>query len=616
VRFAAGHCLNFTSRPVQNKNWKLTLAWLALTLGVANQCAAATAGVPSSSASVRPNIVVLVADDWGFTDVGAFGGEIATPHIDALAMRGTRFTNFHAAASCSPTRSMLLTGVDNHLNGVGNLREAMPREHLGKPGYLGSMSQNVVTVATLLQDSGYRTYITGKWNVGSELHNLPNRRGFDRSIVQGDTGSDNWVPTQRYLPHAATVEWFEDGKPANMPAEFYSSTYFVDRMLAYLKNDEVTAKGKPFFAYLGFQANHVPIQAPQAFIDKYRGKYQEGWDTLREQRRKSAAALGLIPPDTRMVRMATTGDWNALSEQDKLYQQRQMEIYAAMADAMDHEVGRFVAHLKSTGEYDNTVFVFLSDNGAEGSDYKDAQPWLWTQYSQSIDRLGGKGGYGIPGPSWASASVSPLAGYKFYAAEGGIRVPMIIAGVPGGRGNQIAQALTHVTDIPPTLLELAAVPHPGKQYLGQAIEPMTGKSLVSLVKGDTRSVRTADEPLGYELSGNKALFKGDYKLAKNDPPVGDGQWHLYDIQRDPGETHDLQSELPERFKAMQHDYLAYEKAHGVLPMPSGYSPSHAVLINGIYNYWLPTYGPAGMVLGALLISIVMLLKRKRSALIP
>jgi arylsulfatase A-like enzyme len=615
LRLGAGHGLNFTSRPFQNIDWKWLLACITLLLGLASQAFAATPPVarPTASSAVRPNIVVLVADDWGFTDLGAFGGEIATPHIDALALRGTRFTNFHAAASCSPTRSMLLTGVDNHLNGVGNLREAMPREHLGRPGYLGSLSKNVVTVATLLQDSGYRTYITGKWNVGSEPHNLPNRRGFDRSIIQGDTGSDNWVPTQRYLPHSAAVEWFEDGKPANMPAEFYSSTYFVDRMLGYLKADAATGKDKPFFAYLGFQANHVPIQAPPAFIDKYRGKYRDGWDALREQRLKSAAALGLIPSDTRMVRMQTTGDWSALSDKDKLYQQRQMEIYAAMAEAMDHEVGRFIDHLKATGEYDNTVFVFLSDNGAEGSDYRDAQPWLWTQYSQDINRLGGKGAYGIPGPSWASASVSPLSGYKFYAGEGGIRVPMLIAGVAGGLSNQIAQALTHVTDIPPTLLELASIPVPGTQYRGQTIEPITGKSLVALVKGDTRGVRSQDEPLGYELSGNKALFRGDLKLAKNDPPVGDGQWHLYDIRKDPGETQDLQGEMPAQFAAMQQDYLTYEKSHGVLPMPAGYSPSGAVLINGIFNYWLPAYGPAGLVLTVLLICIALLSKRKRSA---
>ncbi|MDO8283647.1 MAG: arylsulfatase [Rhodoferax sp.] len=588
----------------------IATAWCA---GILSAHAASVASQATRGAAVRPNIVVLVADDWGFTDVGSFGGEIDTPNIDALAHRGTRFTNFHAAASCSPTRSMLLTGVDNHRNGVGNLREAMPREHLGKSGYLGSLSQNVVTVATLLQDSGYRTYITGKWNVGSESHNLPNRRGFDRSIIQGDTGSDNWVPTQRYLPHSATVEWFEDGKPATMPAEYYSSTYFVDRMIGYLKANDTADSSKPFFAYVGFQANHVPIQAPKAFVDKYRGRYKGGWDALREQRRKSAAALGIIPADSTTVRMGTTADWNALSESDQLYQQREMEIYAAMADAMDHEVGRLIAHLKASGEYDNTVFVFLSDNGAEGSDYRDAQPWLWTQYSQDINRLGGKGAYGIPGPGWASASVSPLTGYKFYAAEGGIRVPMVIAGVAGGRSNQIAKALTHVTDIPPTLLEIAAVPLPGTQYRGRAIEPITGKSLVSLVKGETGIVRTADEPLGYELSGNKALFKGDLKLSRNDPPVGDGLWHLYDVQKDPGETHDLQREMPERFASMQRDYRAYEKAHGVLPMPSGYTPSRAVLINGMYNYWLPTYGAAGLVLFVLLSSVVVLLKKKRTA---
>lgn len=594
-------------------------AFVGLAFGLLNLSvrAAPSAPLPPGSGagggSGRPNIVVLVADDWGFTDLGAFGGEIATPHIDALARRGTRFTNFHAAASCSPTRSMLLTGVDNHLNGVGNLREAMPREHLGRPGYLGSLSHNVVTLATLLQDSGYRTYITGKWNVGSEPHNLPHRRGFDRSIIQGDTGSDNWVPSQRYLPHSASVEWFEDGKPATMPAEFYSSTYFVDRMLAYMQADTKPRSTQPFFAYLGFQANHVPIQAPKAFVDKYRGKYRDGWDALREQRRKRAIALGIIPPDTRMVRMGTTGDWDALSDKDQIYQQRQMEIYAAMAEAMDHEVGRLLDYLKATGDYDNTVFVFLSDNGAEGSDYRDAQPWLWTQYSQHIDRLGGKGGYGIPGPSWASASVSPLVGYKFYAAEGGIRVPMVISGVAGGRDNQIAHALTHVTDISPTLLELAGVPLPGVNYRGQAIEPITGRSLVSLVRGETEQVRTQDEPLGYELSGNKALFKGDLKLSKNDPPVGDGQWHLYDIRRDPGETHDLQLEMPERFASMQQDYLAYEKTRGVLPMPAGYSPSGAVLINGIMNYWLPSCGPAGLVLMVLLASIYWLTKgNKRS----
>ncbi len=243
-----------------------------------------TAGITALAATpARPNIMVLVADDWGFTDVGAFGGEIATPNIDALARQGVRFSNFHVAASCAPTRSMLLTGVDNHRNGVGNLTETMPQAHLGKPGYLGSLNTRVVTVATLLQDNGYRTAIAGKWNVGTEPYNLPNRRGFDRSLIQGDTGSDNWEPNQRYLPHTDRVHWFEDGQPAVMPQTYYSSEFFVDKAIGYLRDG--AGSGKPFFAYVGFQANHVPLQAPRAFIDKYKGRYKDGWTALRQARR-------------------------------------------------------------------------------------------------------------------------------------------------------------------------------------------------------------------------------------------------------------------------------------------------------------------------------------------
>lgn len=550
-------------------------------------------GLAGAASSPRPNIVLLLADDWGFTDVGAFGGEIATPNLDELARRGMRFSNFHVAASCSPTRSMLLTGVDNHRNGIGNLREAMPQAHLGQPGYRGSLQNNVVTVATLLKDSGYRTYVTGKWNVGSEPHNRPDQRGFDRSIVQGDTGSDNWEPRKRYLPHTAKVDWFEDGKDAVMPDDFYSTEFFVDKALDYINSG--AKSNKPFFAYIGFQANHVPVQAPQGYIDKYKGRYAQGWTALRNERRDKAAALGLIPQGTPMQTMSTTLDWDRLSEKDKLHQARQMEVYAAMADAMDHHVGRLVTHLKETGQYDNTVFVFLSDNGAEGSDYAEAQIWLKTQYSQATDKLGAKGAYGIPGPSWASASVSPLNTYKFYAGEGGIRVPLIISGVAGMTQNGIHHNLAHVNDIVPTLLDLAQVPKPGESYQGRTIEPLQGASLLPVLLGTAQRVHAADKPIGYELSGNLALFKGDLKLVKNSTPLGDGQWRLFDIVKDPGETQDLQRQLPDVFKVMQADYAAYASTNGVLPMPEGYSPTRQVLINSIFNYWIPAYKTLGLV---------------------
>ena len=534
---------------------------------------------------------MLVADDWGFTDVGAFGGEISTPNLDELARRGVRFSNFHVAASCSPTRAMLLTGVDNHRNGHGNLRETMPGAHLGQPGYEATLKPNVVTVATLLQAGGYRTSVVGKWNVGNEPRNLPDQRGFDRSFVMGDTGSDNWEPEKRYLPHAARVNWFENGKAPVLPKRFYSSTFFVDKTLEYLRAE--APGGKPFFAYLGFQANHVPVQAPQAFIDKYRGRYDGGWTALREARRARAAELGLVPIDTAMVTMGSTLDWATLSAQDKQYQARLMEVYAAMAEALDHEVGRLIAHLKSTGEYDNTVFVFLSDNGPEGSDYQEADLWLRFNYNRDLDRLGGPGAYIVPGPSWSSASASPLSTFKFYAGEGGIRSPMIISGTAVAGPNQIHAGLTHVTDIVPTLLDLAQVQRPGSTYQGQSIEALTGRSLLPVLADPNTRVRSSDEALGYELAGSKALFRGDLKLVLNHPPVGDGQWHLYDLRADPGETKDLQTTLPAQFNALQADYATWAKANGVLPMPEGYNPVKQVMINTFVNYWIPTFWPHG-----------------------
>ena len=563
-----------------------------------NTCMAALAAmllVSSFSAwAKRPNLVVMLADDWGYSDVGAFGSEIHTPHLNQLAQNGTRFSNFHVSASCSPTRSMLLTGVDNHLNGVGNMRETIPQSHVGRAGYLSVLNNRVVTVATLLQDSGYRTYVAGKWHVGKEPHNLPPARGFDRSLVMGDSGSDNWETGKLYLDLTDKVYWYENGQEAKMPKEFYSSEFYISKTLDYLKTD--AKSDKPFFAYVAFQANHIPLQAPQEFIDKYKGKYDQGWDVLRQERRNKAIELGLLPANTPMAALPSTHiAWDSLSPADKAYHARRMEVYAAMAEAMDHHIGRLMAHLKDTGEYDNTVFVFLSDNGAEASDpYALAvgRWWLDQHYNRDIDKLGSKGAYSIIGPQWASAATSPLSTYKFYAGEGGIRVPLIISGVPSKRKDdkpRIHHSLTHVNDIVPTLLDLAQVQHPGSSYKGQSIYPLSGHSLLPVISGNAIRVRSPDEILGYELSGNSALFKGDYKLVSNLAPVGDGKWHLYNIMTDPGETKDLQLKLPELFQSMQADYAKWAKANGVLTMPEGYDPIQQVIINSlVFVYW-PRY---------------------------
>lgn len=291
-----------------------------------------------------------------------------------------------------------------------------------------------------------------------------------------------------------------------------------------------------------------------------------------------------------------------------------MEVYAGMADAMDHEVGRLVDYLRKSGQYDNTVFLFLSDNGAEASDpyaVRSGQLWLDWQYDRSLERLGSKGAYAIIGPSWASAAASPLSTYKFYAGEGGLRVPLIIAGVAGAATNQIQHSFAHVTDLAPTLLALAGLQPPAGQYQGRQVEPMIGRSLLGVLQGQTPSTHPPEQPIGYELSGNAVIFKGDYKLVKNIPPVGDDRWHLYDIRQDPGEVHDLQQQMPERFIAMQADYAAYADANGVLPMPAGYDPISQVQINALVNVFLPLLLKPALLLAALIAGGVWYRRRRR-----
>ncbi len=540
-----------------------------------------------AGARTPPNIVVLVADDWGFTDVGAFGSEIATPHLDALAKRGAKFSNFHVASVCSPTRAMLLTGVDNHRNGVGNMPETMPPEHAGKPGYDGVLNDRTVTLATMLRDNGYHTYITGKWHLGKTPDKLPGQRGFERSFIQADSGSDNWE-NRTYMMLYDKAYWFEQGKEVRLPQDFYSSRFFVDKAIDYIASG--SSDGKPFFAYIGFQANHIPLQAPQAFVDKYRGRYDGGWPALRKERRDRAVALGLIPPGAPMAALANTVDWSTLGPQARQQHAQHMEVYAGMAEAMDFEIGRLVAHLKSSGQYDNTVFVFLSDNGSDPADPLNipfSKTWVRMNYVTAAAALGGKGTFSANGPSWASATVSPLHGYKYFAGEGGLRVPLIVSGAPGMAADRTFSALAHVNDIVPTLLEVAGIqPHDGT-YRGQNVERMAGHSMLPLMRGQAASIRPADEPLGYELAGSAALFKGDFKLVRNIAPLGDGQWRLYDLKSDPGEVNDLGRAQPDRFRTMLSDYADYARANGVLPIPDGFDLQKTALRFAVTHFVVP-----------------------------
>ncbi len=538
----------------------------------------------------RPNIVLILADDLGYTDLGSFGGEISTPTLDSLAAEGIRFTNYHTAANCAPARAMLLTGVSSHRAGVANIIEMIPPEQRDHPAYQGELGNNVVTVSTLLESAGYNTYMAGKWHLGHTKDKLPSRRGFQRTVALADSGADNWEQ-KPYLPIYETANWFADGERIALPEDFYSSRFLVDKMIEFIQSDQPQngSRQSPFFAYLPFQAVHIPVQAPQEFIDRYEGRYLEGWAKLREERHKRAIKLGIVLPGVPAVTMHTTRDWNALSDEDKRFEAKRMAVYAAMVEAMDFHIARLVQYLRETGEFDNTIFIFTSDNGSEPSgpdalNTTRARFQLARQdYTADYETLGLKGSFVNLGPSFASASASPLAYYKFYAGEGGLRVPLIIAGKPLAAQPDINRAFTYVKDIAPTILSLAGVEQPGGRYAGKPVEPITGKDLTPLLKGETANVYGEDEAVGYELAGQGVLFLGSYKLVMTRGPVGDDKWRLFDIANDPGETQDLSSQQAQRFQHMLNLYQRYKRENGVLDPPQGYNHIRQVALNTVYD---------------------------------
>ncbi len=561
----------------------------------------------------RPNIVVLIGDDVGFSDLGSYGGEISTPHLDQLAAQGVRFSNFHVTASCSPSRSILATGVDHHRNGLGNMAIVMPPEQRGQPGYEGVLNDHVVTLPELLRDAGYHSYHVGKWHLGYEGRKLPVYRGYERSIALADTGADNWEQ-RSYLPTYDKAHWFADGREHHLPDDFYSSKYFVDKAIEFIEADR--KDHRPFFLQLGFQAVHMPLQAPREFTAKYHETYSGGWDALREARRERAIAAGVVPPGVAMARMPTTLDWSALDPDERSAMARRMAVYAGMLDAMDHHIGRLMAYLKQIGEFDNTVFVFLSDNGPEPTDPASnllVRLWILYNYDTDLETLGEKGSYAFYGPSWASASAAPGMFYKFWAGEGGLRVPLIVSWPKALQQGVVHQEFAHLLDLVPTLLDLAGVAHPGTRYRERDVHPLDGRSLLPVLQGRAERSHPPDQAIGYELGGNAALFKGPHKLMRNREPVGDGQWHLYDIMRDPGETRDLRELLPQRFDELLADYRAYEADYGVLPMPEGYFYQDEVRRNYRENVLRPRLraaAPYALVILLSLTAALMLLRRR------
>ncbi len=515
----------------------------------------------------RPNILLIMADDMGYTDIRNFGGEIQTPHIDVLAKEGVKFSNFHTSVSCSPTRSMLMTGTDNHIAGLGNMGELITPEQKGKPGYEGHLNDRVVTLAEVLRDGGYHTYLAGKWHLGDEPEHLPHARGFERSFSMLQGGASHWSDMAGLQAATQPVAKYSmNGKELHeLSKDFYSSRSYADFLINAIRENR--GDGKPFLAYFAPTAAHDPIHVPEPWLSKYRGQYDDGYKALKTRRIAGAKQMGLIPESAPAPALhPKTKPWDSLSSEEKALESRTMEAYAGMIENMDYHIGRVINFLKDIGEYDNTIIIFTSDNGPNpwySEEYPSNAGSEWMKnFDNSLDNIGRPGSFVGIGIGWACASAGPLDYFKLTVGEGGIRTPLIIAG-PGVKGARQVDSFAYVTDIMPTILEIAKLEHPEK-YRGRNVKPMRGRSLAGVTSGTQQDTYAKDAVIGGEMINGKWMRKGDYKavlVAKN---FGPGTWKLYNVTEDPGETRDLSKEQPAILKELKAAWDQYAKDVGVV----------------------------------------------------
>jgi arylsulfatase len=534
------------------------------------------AGALAEETPRRPNIVIILGDDLGFADLGAFGSEIKTPNLDSLANDGVRFTNFYTHASCSPTRSMLLSGVDTHFNGLGNMDEWTAPNQRGIPGYEGYLNKQVATLPQLLKDAGYHTYMVGKWHMGKAPDQIPAARGFERDFSLLDGAGSYWDMTN--VTGASPLSVFtEDGRYlTELPKDYYATKTYTDKLIGFIEANR--SDGKPFFAYVSHQAPHDPFHLPREWRTRHVGAYDKGWDAVRQERLQRQIELGITPAGTQLAeRMWFIPDPVVLAPASKAILGKKMELYAGMVENLDFHVGRLIDYLKKIGEYDNTIFIVFGDNGAEGTDLfkmiagsPGTRDFLYAaiKWSQTHPNAwGDPGSYVGYGPMWAQVSMTPFSQYKGWMAEGGIRNALIVSGPPVKRPKgSINRGLMHVADLMPTLLEIAGASYP-KSVNGQEPPALAGKSWGPVLAGQAETPRTDQDYLAWEIFGNRAVRQGEWKIRWQFKPLGKEQWELFNLTTDPAERNDLAAEYPDMVKALVALWDRYAKENNVI-LPS------------------------------------------------
>ncbi len=512
-----------------------------IVLGGLQACSSSDPVTPGDS---RPNILFIVADDIGFTDLGAFGSEISTPNLDRLAHEGLRLNNLHAASACRGTRLMLMASA-------GAVAANHPMPEAARGGVLGL---DYATIPELLQDAGYATYATGKWDLGNIDGYTAAARGFDRSFVQLG-GSASYFA--EYLM-SDVLGYEEDGRSvglADLRDDFYATEHYTDKMLEYLRSTE---DGTPWFAYMPYTAPHWPLQLPEDWLDRYAGRYDAGYDVLREQRYERAVEAGVLPAGASLVGFEpVTEPWSNLGPNEQRRYARAQEIYAGMVEFLDMSVGRVIDYLEESGQLDNTVIVFTADHGASAGEHgvetgrvpsTGGGPTVPDHIDNSLENFGRPGSFIDHGRGFGEAATAPFKYQKGSISEGGLRAAAFVRYPTAISGGGVSNAFMSMMDILPTFMDIAGTEHPGAgPYKDREINAIVGRSAWPHLTGKASTVHAPTDAAGWTGGGGGALIRGGYKII-NRPPLGGmgtAPWRLYNLETDPGETRDIAEDYPE-----------------------------------------------------------------------
>lgn len=520
-----------------------------------------------SNKSNKPNIILIMSDDMGYSDLGCYGGEIQTPHLDSLAASGLRFTQFYNAARCCPSRASLMTGLYPHQAAIGHMTN--PSEHLTQhdyhvPGYRGELSPQTHTLAEVLKTAGYTTLMTGKWHLGMERkEQWPLQRGFDHYYGILDGASNYFQPAQ---PRGITLD--NDTLKVDDP-NFYTTDAFTDHAIQFIDQSKQQDGERPFFLYLAYTAPHWPLQAPKEVIDKYRNRYHEGWGKLRQERYHHMIKMGLLDAGWSLGKQDVP-DWETLPKEKQDEMALRRAIYAAQVDRMDKNIGKLIAYLKRNNLYDNTLIIFINDNGAcaEGGDVGGGKK----------ENLETKIGYFLTyGKGWANASNTPYREYKHWVHEGGISSPLIAhwpSKIPRKLNGSLIQHYGFLPDIMATFVDISGANYAPEKN-GKTVPAMAGKSLLPLLRGVNKPIH--DQPIFWEHEGNKAVRLGEFKAVMKwqDANGKEQRWELYNIRKDRTEQHDLAPEMPELVKSLTDAWQQWADSHQVLPWAQMLDSLHA-----------------------------------------